>query len=313
MRELPAANRSIDLALELGPRLLERASRAAEAWIAASVVTGPVVVLGAAQRLASVLDVDALSGLRVVRRATTGTAAYIRARGIVWTLALPHVTFLAPDAEPRTLLNRNVRPFLRGLGGASSPAHYFGREWISIAHRPAALLGYETSPEGAVLLEVLGGYDDPIALPEPILSDDERDIDRWLGKSPVALSEIHPTRSPLEIAARVAAELSPAQVGSSPPVEPAAEPRDVVHPDDPIPPGFTRGPRRRVPIGWIETAFDPSARTLWLGGDVLAPACVRERVASAVARGERPAPDGPCDGCRLDELVAAAELALKLA
>ena len=151
-RSLPVERRSIDDARALGGRLLARVAADGAVWAAASVVEEEAVVLGAAQRAARVVDLDACraAGVRVVRRATAGTAALLAGRSLWLTLALPHVAALVPDATARSLLNRNVRPLLEGLRGLGFPAAYFGREWVSVAKRPAAVLGFDALPEGAV-------------------------------------------------------------------------------------------------------------------------------------------------------------------
>ena len=64
----------------------------------------------------------------VVRRRTTGTAAWIGRRALWCSLALPAVDALYDDATLPTLLNRNVRPWLRGFTRSGIPAAYFGRE-----------------------------------------------------------------------------------------------------------------------------------------------------------------------------------------
>jgi hypothetical protein len=40
------------------------------------------------------------------------------------------------------LINRYVRPLLRALTKGGATAHYFGRDWISVLHRPAAAVGF---------------------------------------------------------------------------------------------------------------------------------------------------------------------------
>src|SRR5262249_45622126 len=149
-------------------------------------------VLGRSQHVARVLDMDACapSGVRVLRRVTSGTAAYIDGCAVVCTLALPHVAALFADATAATILNRNVRPFLRGFGRAGLVAHYFGREWIAVHQRPAALLGFETTFAGALVIELLVAFDSPLAIPAALASPAERAVDRWLGKTPVGVREL---------------------------------------------------------------------------------------------------------------------------
>lgn len=60
------------------------------------------------------------------------------------SLALAHPGALF-DADEKRIVNRCVRPLLRALNrtmGAGSPAHFFGRDWVSVARRPAAWVGF---------------------------------------------------------------------------------------------------------------------------------------------------------------------------
>ncbi len=293
----------IPQALAVAPALLARTEEVGQAFIVASVVRGPAVLLGAGQRAGRVLDLEACAAAAtpVYRRLTSGTAAYVGEQGIVWTLALPHVSALVPDATPRTLLNRNVRGFLRGLSRAGgAPAHYFGREWISVRKRPAALLGFEMSPSGAVVIEVIAGIDASIGVPEALATADERAQDRWLGKVPAGLGELMPgdalaiARAVMETVGMGAA----IQTGVAPCS--AGEPQ-VTRADSPMPPGYVPGPAARVPIGWLDTGIDPASGEVWLGGDALVPA----HVYRAVARGEPVPEDAAVEGASMADLHAA--------
>jgi hypothetical protein len=338
MRLVPLATRSLEQAFGLGPVLLERAAVEQMPWIAASVIEGPAVVLGALQlagravALGGAVNPRKGPGMRVIRRATTGTAAYIGQRCVHFSLALPHVAALHPDATARTLLNRNVRGFLLGIGRAGAAAHYFGREWIAVRGRPAALLGYEVSPGGAVLLELIAGIEEPFALPAALMTASERELDRYRGKSPAALQEaLGPGRDLGGIVSLDAfaekvmlavAERSPSSVMtvSAPEVHRPAP--DVSGAADPLPLGFVPGPAARVPIGWIDTAVEqarPGEGRVWLGGDVLAPSFLVRALAEAGgqddgAGGRTGAASSllvregefPMDGASPDDLLAAA-------
>jgi hypothetical protein len=318
MRAIGPATRSLEQAFGMGPALLARAAAERAPWIAASLIEGPAIALGALQRAGRVVDLDVAMalGVRVIRRATSGTAAYIGRRAVLFSLALPHVAALVPDASPRTLLNRNVRGFLKGLGRAGVSAHYFGREWISVKHRPVALLGFEASRGGAVLIEVVAGIDAPIGLPAEIATEGERAVDRWLGKEPASLEEV--------IGAAIAPEVLAEQVvqgvakHAAATLEHIAAPsgagaaREVTNAGDPVPAGFTLGPMVKVPIGWVETAFEPVSGRVWLGGDVLSPAFAVQAIAAAAAGKAAEAVDEsavPVAGALVSDLAAAAQAA----
>ncbi|MFT3775539.1 MAG: hypothetical protein QM820_60095 [Minicystis sp.] len=295
MKLVAATERPLAEALGLGPALLAQAEAEGTPWLTASVVRGPAVLLGAAQRAGRVvrLDACAAAGTTVLRRATAGTAIYVGERAIVWTLALPDVAALAPDATMRTLLNRNVRGFLKGLSRAGAIAHYFGREWISVRQRPAAVMGFEATRGGAVLLEVIAGIDAPVAVPEAIAAEEERQVDRWRGKAPAALGELI-EEAPLALADTVMRAIAqraatPIEEGSA---VPAVNVEAVTRDDDPLPARFTPGPTRRVPIGWIDTGVDRATGDVWLGGDVLAPRWALD----AIAAGATDITAAPVDG-----------------
>jgi hypothetical protein len=304
VRTLLTGALSVGEALALGPALVERAATDRVAIVSASVVSGPALVLGAMQRAGRVvrLEVCREAGVTVLRRATTGTAAYVGGSAILWTLALPHVASLAPDATPRTLLNRNVRGFLKGLAQVGALAHYFGREWIAVQRRPAAILGFDVTRDGAVLLEVLAGVDGSLAVPESLATDDERAVDRFRGAEPIPLGEVVRT-DPHDVARSVmdavaSRDLSKAEAFTFAGHERAAP---VTRVDDPMPEGFTPRQGLRVPIGWIDTGYDEASRRVWVGGDVLAPV----HVFAAIADGQEPEGDGPIEGATLDDLRAA--------
>ncbi|WP_437816062.1 lipoyl protein ligase domain-containing protein [Sorangium sp. So ce1078] len=320
VRYLPPAHRPLADALALGPALLARARAAPEApWLAGSLVEGPAVVLGAVQRAARVVDLAACAarGAPILRRATTGTAAFLGGRGVIWTLALPHVAALAPDATARTLLNRNVRGFLKGFARAGAPAHYGGREWISLQHRPAALLGVDAAQDGAVLLEVFAGHDAPLAIPAELAAPDERAVDRWLGKAPAALAEVLPARVSLEALARAVIEAIalraalPLVDGGEAPELAAERFQPITAPDDPAPPGAGAAVLARVPIGWIEAAsLGEAPARAWVGGDVLAGRWLLEALGRGAAPASLDAATLPLEGASLSDLRTLVQRAL---
>ncbi len=311
MRIVDPAPRPLAEALGLAPALLELAKRG-DAAITASLVEGPAVVLGALQRAGRVVDLAACAtaGTTVLRRWTTGTAVYIGPHAILWTLALPHVAALQADATPRTLLNRNVRGFLAGLSRGGAPAQYFGREWIAIHHRPAALLGFDALPDGRIVIEVFAGLDATIALPPALCADEERAVDRWRGKEPLAIAADDPAglaRRVIEaVAARAGARGDRAERTIDLQLESTAP---ITDPRDPVPAGLALAASTRAPIGWIDAAVATSR--LWIGGDALAASFAVRAIADAIARGEAPAPaDAPIDGAAWGDLIDAGRAAL---
>lgn len=113
------------------------------------------VLLGAFQRR-SEIETD----LPVFRRGSGGAAARLAPGSVFLSLSLARVDALVP-CTPDKLLNRYVRPLLRALGAAS----YFGRDWIAVNRRPAALVafGYAAS-SGRALFEAVLGVTTPFSL-----------------------------------------------------------------------------------------------------------------------------------------------------
>jgi hypothetical protein len=301
-------------AVGLGAALLRHAASSERVVVAASIVTGPVVALGAGQVAGRVLDLEACrsSGTTVVRRATSGTAAWLEGRALWLSIALPNVAAIVADASPRTLLNRNVRPLLAGLRSLGVRAAYFGREHVAVGKRPGPLLGYEAREDGAVLLDVIVGWDASVALPVALAAETERATDRARGQVPIALAEVAGGRSLDDLGDRLLRALA-----AGAPIEPLPEAALAPIVDapivddarDPIPPGLASVAPRPCPIGWIDAAV--GAAGVWLGGDGLVPAFVRARVADAASRRlSRDVGAAPLDGLTLDDLASAAEAAL---
>jgi hypothetical protein len=100
-------------------------------------------LLGAFQRGRGRGDDTARRG-PLVRRGSGGPLVLVGDGTVHVALALAHPGALVSADETR-IVNRLVRPLLRALNGALGPrcpAHFFGRDWVSVAHRPAAWVGF---------------------------------------------------------------------------------------------------------------------------------------------------------------------------
>jgi hypothetical protein len=105
-----------------------------EAELTIAPISGDAVLVGAFDRAPS-------SPSPVFRRGSGGPPIYA-GTGLVYVgVALAHPSALVP-CTPDKLLNRYVRPVLRALTKVAAPAHYFGRDWVSVAKRPAAWIGF---------------------------------------------------------------------------------------------------------------------------------------------------------------------------
>ena len=135
----------------------------------------PAWLLGAFQRTSEIPD-DAPR----LKRASGGGAVRI-GPGTLWLQLELDLDLGSLPADK--LLNRQVRPLLKALTRVTSkPAHYFGRDWVALAHRPVAFVGFAHSAEqNRGVFEAIVAVDAPLA-PRPSFRD----------KSPVAL-EADPT------------------------------------------------------------------------------------------------------------------------
>lgn len=163
-------------ASELAAR--SRAWREPHVVLTVATVEDDALVIGEFQRRGDARDRD----LPVLRRGSGG--GLVRAaRGSIWVqLALPRVDALVPCTADK-ILNRYVRPLLRGVTRISSvPTHYFGRDWISAAGRPVGFVGFAHDAESnAALFEAVVAVGAPFAA---------AGHPSFLGKLPATLEEV---------------------------------------------------------------------------------------------------------------------------
>jgi hypothetical protein len=106
-----------------------------ELWIAIASDEGRLA--GAFQRLAG----PAGRGIRRARRGSGGPEVGVGPGTVHVVLALASPGALFPCDEKR-IVNRAVRPLLKALTRVGALAHFFGRDWVSVDHRPAAWVGF---------------------------------------------------------------------------------------------------------------------------------------------------------------------------
>jgi lipoate-protein ligase A len=97
--------------------------------------------------------------VEVHRRLTGGRAAAAGAGFVNVSLALPHRSALVAEdpfaLAPEQVLNRAVRGLLGGLEAAGLAAVYPGRDLLTVAGRPVAVLGLEVDATGATLIDAV--------------------------------------------------------------------------------------------------------------------------------------------------------------
>jgi hypothetical protein len=96
-------------------------------------------------------------------------------------LALSSPSALMPCDEDK-ILNRHVRPLLRALTRSGALAHYFGRDWLSVGHRPAAYVSFaHLRATGRTVVEAFIAASTPFAVEERVA---------YMQKAPGTLEEL---------------------------------------------------------------------------------------------------------------------------
>lgn len=208
-----------------------------------------------------------------LRRGSGGGPAHV-GPGTVWVqlaLARPDA-LVACDADK--LLNRYVRPLLKALTKSGALAHYFGRDWVSVAHRPAALLAFaHDAGTGRAMVEAIVGVTTPFA---------SGDRASFLGKAPTTIGE-H-ARATLD-ASKVADAIVQSYLDAY-----GRTPKAIALPSGPeeeehVEPPWTA--TREEAIGTIGAGRDRAGR-LRVGGELMASRDAVKRLEEALARGDDP-------------------------
>ncbi|HEY6081674.1 MAG TPA: hypothetical protein VIW29_22820 [Polyangiaceae bacterium] len=291
----------LDVALTLGARALAHAETSGRAVLAGAAFEAEALVLGALQREVTLRERSpAQFDVGLERRVTTGTEAQLSGPVLYHALALPRVDTLYPDASARTLLNRNLRALLRGYTAAGVPLRYFGTEVLALLGRPVALVGYDQTASGAVLLEVFVGLENACVVRSAL----KREL-------PASLWSMVASRPPpMDLLSRVTAgvveRLGASAVDVSSELPPAPS-RAVPDWDDATP------ARVAIPLGVVEATLEPRVR---LTGDLLigrAALAAVEQAADAVLAAQaafdeqilRPLEGAALDGARPGDLLTA--------
>ena len=144
-----------------------------ELWVA--VAADEATLLGAFQR-----------GTNVAaprwRRGSGGPEVRVGPGTVHIALALAHPGALVACDEKR-IVNRMVRPLLKALTRVGALSHYFGRDWVSVRHRPAAWVGFaHDAGTRRTLFEAFVAVRAPFSVSQQRAS--------FLGKAPGTIEEI---------------------------------------------------------------------------------------------------------------------------
>jgi hypothetical protein len=124
-----------------------------------SIVRDRALMVGAFQRGVGLPDTWPL-----LRRGSGGPEVLVGPRTLHVALSLSHPSALG-GADARRIVNRFVRPLLRALTRTGHPAQFFGRDWVSVGHRPAAWVGFaHDSSTGRTMFEAFVATVSPFAI-----------------------------------------------------------------------------------------------------------------------------------------------------
>jgi hypothetical protein len=291
-------------ALALGGRALMWTETHGRALLASASFTAQALVLGSLQREDTLqARSPARFDVQVARRFSTGTEAQLEGAVLYHALALPRVDALYSDASARTLLNRNLRPLLRGYAAAGVPFRYFGTEVLAVLGHPVALVGYDQTAAGGVLIEVLIGLENPCVVRPALKREQPAALYPLLRRSPPAHELL------LASLAGIVDRLGAAAIDVAASLPPASETANCQLPTA----NSAALATVAIPLGVVEAVLAPAVR---ITGDLLVGSAAlrrfEESAAEALSRGETPtselltAFDGaPVDGARPVDLLQA--------
>jgi hypothetical protein len=310
---LPAAE-----ALARAQALFDRVGAERPALLYGAELSGAAVALGAYQHAPHALHAHALA-LPALRRASGGAAVWASEGVLYFALGLENASVLMA-CPPGKVMNRNVRGFLAGVRSLGVPAHYFGRDFVSVANQPGAYMGWSEDAAGRVLLEFFVALDAPFALPDGLSAYPPSAEPPLRGKAPITLRAAGvAARAAADVLAAIAGGYARAFALELAPEPPSADELAAaaalraelrVAPDDDL--GLRWSDPHEEAIGFVSAGARLDARgcfeALCVGGDfyqrATCPALLQERLL-----GTSPGADGI--GAALDAVYASAPGALE--
>jgi hypothetical protein len=226
-------------------------------------ITTEATVVGAFQRHHGLP-----SGGERTRRISGGPFVTVGPGTLHVLLRLARPAALVP-CDPRRLVNRYVRPLLRALTKSGALTHYFGREWISAAHRPVGEVGFaHDSRTGRAVFEAFVAVSYPFA---------PAGRGSFLGKEPGTLASVVGRAFDVH---SVAERVLEAYTDESDAVRVEGMEVDESSPEQWDDPPWSASAEEA--IGEVAAGLDASG-TLRVGGDLLASRDALDRVAQAVS------------------------------
>lgn len=227
---------------------------------------------------------DEARGVALARRTSGGRACAFGDGFLRLVLAQPHRSALVGDdpatLAPEQVLNRAVRGPMAALERLGIPVHYPGRDLLTVAGRPLAVLGLAVEDDGATLVDVvLSGTRDAALLPGLLDRADPTGVvraDMLLPDAVTSLARLGCDVAPDDLAAAAARGyadrlgVTPGDTHDVTPSDMDATWETARRPD----PRHTMHATARTAIGVLEAhaarAADGTVADLRLAGDLLA-------------------------------------------
>lgn len=269
-------------------------------------LTGAGIALGAHQRAVQAVHLSRAreSGVSVLRRASGGPTMHAGDGVVYLALGLRTASTLLECPRDR-VLNRNVRGLLAGLSAGGVAAHYFGREFVSLARRPAVGCHWTRDAAGHVLLEFFLGVSVSHLPDDALVAYPSRVEPAMNGKAPITFADAYattargvaPDAEPLVQLALVRGYAQQYQLALEPVAAPDVSPRTDLatrnDEDDQDDDAMRWSQPHEVPIGFVSAGLavrDGAIRDAQLAGDFFADADGAARLHSALV-GHAPAPE----------------------
>jgi len=191
----------VTLALRHARALCDLLTDATPAVVYGAPLTGSALTLGAYQREAFVVSRAAGTDrpTEIVRR-QTGGGAVVGGEGVFYFAVALETASTLMDCPPGRILNRNVRGMLQGFRLLGVPAHYFGRDFVSLVTRAGAHIAWHERDDGRVLFEAFISASRSYVPPGNWIAYPPLSADPFRGRAPVTLAEaLHRSVSATEL------------------------------------------------------------------------------------------------------------------
>lgn len=168
--------------------VLDQVTEAEPVLLYGAPLVGEALSLGAYQKPSLAVQDATRGAVPCTRRSSGGNTVFAGEGVFHFALALHDASALM-DCPVGRILNRNVRGLLQGLRLLGVPAHYFGRDYVSVAARPGAYIAWDEREDGRVLFEAFIGHARSYVPDASMTAYPARENDPFRGHAPITLAE----------------------------------------------------------------------------------------------------------------------------